>query len=123
MWTRQTRESKEEQDAVAGQQREPRAEVGDQVATAIQRMTDILACLVQQQGQTPINQPNGPEIGEDRALKHFQKFARPKFLEGPDLETAEHWLEAMVNIFTTLDYMEERQVAFSVFQFEGPART
>ena len=70
-----------------------------------------------------MNQSRNPENGEDRVLEHFQKFVPPKFLRGPDPETAEHWLEVMVNIFTVLNYMEEIQVAVAVFQFEGPART
>ena len=42
---RQVQESKEERDATAEQQLEPRVEGGDQVATAIQQMTNILARL------------------------------------------------------------------------------
>ncbi|XP_027178199.1 uncharacterized protein LOC113777365 [Coffea eugenioides] len=64
------------------------AKAGDQVATTIQQMANILAQL---------------------------------FLGGPDPETDEHWLEAMVDIFMALNYTEERQVAFAVFQFERPA--
>ena len=45
---RQQQELREEREAATEQNREPRAEVGDQVATAIQRMTNILACLVEQ---------------------------------------------------------------------------
>ncbi|XP_027077155.1 uncharacterized protein [Coffea arabica] len=97
------------------------AKAGDQVATTIQQMTNILAQLVEQQGQTPVNQLRNPENVEDRALERFQKFVPPKFLGGPDPETDEHWLEAMVDIFMALNYTEERQVAFAVFQFERPA--
>ncbi|XP_027071790.1 uncharacterized protein [Coffea arabica] len=85
-------------------------------------MTNILARLVEQQGQTPVNQPRDPEIGEDRTLKRFQKFSPPKFLGGPDSELVVRWLEIMINIFAALNYMEDRQVNFSIFQFEGPTR-
>ncbi|XP_071912307.1 uncharacterized protein [Coffea arabica] len=61
-------------------------------------------------------------MGQDRALERFQKFSPPKFLGGPDPEGAEKWLEGMINIFTALNYKEERQVQFAAFQFEGPAR-
>ena len=71
-------------------------------------MTNILARLVEQQGQTPVNQPRNPEIGEDRALERFQKFVPPKFLGGPDPETAKQWLEAMIKIFAALNYTEQR---------------
>ncbi|XP_027150353.1 uncharacterized protein LOC113750591 [Coffea eugenioides] len=104
------------------QQPEPRADRGDQVVTAIQQMTNILARLVEQQGQAPVNQPRDPEIGEDRALERFQKFSPPKFLEGPNPEVAERWLETMINIFAALNYTEERQVNFAIFQFEGSTR-
>ena len=43
----QVQEPKEEGGAVAEQQREPMVKVGNQVATAIQKMTDILARLVE----------------------------------------------------------------------------
>ena len=68
-----------------------------------------------------MNQPRNPEIGEDRALEQFQKFVPPKFLGGPDPEIAEQWLEAIINISAALNYTEQRQVNFAVFQFEGPA--
>ncbi|XP_071923168.1 uncharacterized protein [Coffea arabica] len=85
-------------------------------------MTNILAGLVKQQGQAPVNQHRDPEIGEDKALERFQKLSPPKFVRGPDPEVAERWLETMINIFAALNYTEERQVNFAVFQFEGPAR-
>ena len=61
------------------------------MATDINRMTDLLARLVDQQGQIPGNQPKDLEVGEDRALERLQKFAPPKFLGGLDLEVAENW--------------------------------
>ena len=60
-------------------------------------MTDILARLLEQQGQAPVNQPRDPDIGEDRALERFQKFSPPKFLGGPDPEIADHWLEMLIH--------------------------
>ncbi|XP_071921774.1 uncharacterized protein [Coffea arabica] len=76
----------------------------------------------EQQGQTPVNQSRDPEIGEDRVQERFQKFSPPKFLGGPDSEAVEWWLETIINIFATLNYTEERQVNFTVFQLEGPVR-
>ena len=77
------------------------------MAMAIQRMTDILTRLVEQQGQGqgPVNQPRDPEIGEDKTLERFQKFFPPKFLGEPNPEIAEHWLEAMINTSVALNYM------------------
>ena len=60
--SRQVQEPREEKGAAAEQQHEPRAEVGERVAMAIQQMTDILASLVEQRGQAPVNQPRDPEI-------------------------------------------------------------
>ena len=71
-------------------------------------MTNIFARLVEKQGQSPVNQPREPEIGEDRALKRFQKFSPLKFLRGSDLEIVERWMEAMINIFAALKNTEER---------------
>nr|XP_027124232.1 uncharacterized protein LOC113740917 [Coffea arabica] len=119
---RQVQEPRETRVAVAEQQQEPRAESGDQVPTAIQQMANTLVQLVEQQGRALVNQPRNPEIGDDRALERFQKFFPPKFFEGSDPEVAENWLEAMINIFVALHYMKEKQVAFAVFQFEGPVR-
>ncbi|XP_071924856.1 uncharacterized protein [Coffea arabica] len=106
---RQVQDQGEEQSSVANQNQEPRGDGGDQVATAINRMTDLLARLVDQQGQVPGNQQRDPEVGEDRALERFQKFAPPKFLGGPEPEVAENWFERMEDIFAALHYSEERQ--------------
>ena len=71
-------------------------------------------------------QPEGPRQGnhdaEDRALERFQRFNPPRFLGEPNPDIAEGWLNRMMDIFAALGYAEERQVAFAVFQFEGPAR-
>ncbi|XP_027157100.1 uncharacterized protein LOC113758443 [Coffea eugenioides] len=47
-------EPREEREAAVEQQPEPQNAGGDQVATAIQQMTNILARLVEQQGQGPV---------------------------------------------------------------------
>ncbi|XP_071925279.1 uncharacterized protein [Coffea arabica] len=41
---------------------------------------------------------------------------------GPNPDLAEGWLDRMLDIFAALGYSEERQISFSVFQFEGTAR-
>nr|XP_027088650.1 uncharacterized protein LOC113710000 [Coffea arabica] len=82
-------------------------------------MTDILERLAEHQGPGPVNQPGAQERGENRALERFLKFAPPKFLGGSDPEIEENWLERVTNVFTALDYTEERRVNFTVFQFEG----
>ncbi|XP_027066637.2 uncharacterized protein [Coffea arabica] len=87
-------------------------------------MTDLLAHVVQHQGQHPVQQPGNPGNpveSEDRALERFQKFSPPKFLGGPDPDMAERWLEKMIDIFAALHYSEERQVTFAIFQLEGAA--
>mgnify|MGYP004716295223 CR=1 FL=1 len=83
-------------------------------------MTNSLTRLVEQQGQTLVNQFRDSEMGQDKALERFQKFFSPKFLGGPNPEATERWLETMINIFAALNYTEDRQVHFTVFQFEGP---
>nr|XP_027090300.1 uncharacterized protein LOC113711335 [Coffea arabica] len=100
----------------------------NQVATAIQRMADLLARMVDQQGQghgnnarNPGNNP-GNHKGVDRALERFQKFAPPKFIGGLSPDLVEGWMDRMMDIFAALGYSEERQVSFVVFQFERPAR-
>ena len=66
---------------------EPRIDPNAQVAAAIQRMTNLLAHVVEHQGQNPNprlgNHGNNVE-GEDRALERFQKFSPPNFFGGPD---------------------------------------
>ena len=89
------------------------------MATAIQQMSNILARSVEQQGQTPVNQFRDPETGKNMALELFQKFSPSKFLGGPDPKVVERWLEIMINNFAALNYIEEREVNFAVFQFEG----
>ncbi|XP_027151777.1 uncharacterized protein LOC113766514 [Coffea eugenioides] len=100
----------------------------DQVATAIQRMADLLERMVDQQGQdhgnttgNPGNNPGNHE-GEDRDLERFQKFAPPKFISGPNPDLAESWMDRMLDIFAALRYSDERQISFAVFHFEGAAR-
>ncbi|XP_071933189.1 uncharacterized protein [Coffea arabica] len=82
-------------------------------------MTDILERLVERHGPGPLNQPGGQDKGEDRALERLLKFNPPKFTGKPDPEVAENWLERMTNIFSALDYTEDRRVNFVAFQFEG----
>ena len=93
---RQSQEPRNKREIVAEQDRRPRIEAGDQVATAIQQMTTILAGLGEQQSQTPVNQPRNSEIGEKRSLARFQKFFIIKFFGGADPEVAENWLAARV---------------------------
>nr|XP_027124227.1 uncharacterized protein LOC113740914 [Coffea arabica] len=108
---------------------EPQIDPNIQVAAAIQRMTDLLAQVVQHQGPNPnppVGNPGNPGHhveSEDRALERFQKFSPPKFLGGPDSDVAEQWLEKMIDIFAALRYSDERQVTFAVFQLEGAARS
>nr|XP_027088653.1 uncharacterized protein LOC113710002 [Coffea arabica] len=89
-------------------------------------MTNLLAQVVQQQGQNPNPNPKNPGNhveSKNRALERFQKFVPLKFLGGPDPDVAERWLEKMVDIFAALHYTEERQVTFAVFQLEEVARS
>ncbi|XP_027152140.1 uncharacterized protein LOC113752211 [Coffea eugenioides] len=116
--SRQVQDQGEEQGSVANQNQGPLGDGGDQVATTINRMTDLLARLVDQLGQVPGNQQRDPEVGEDRALERFQKFSPLKFLRGPEPEVAENWFERIEDIFAALHYTEERQVTFAVFQLE-----
>ncbi|XP_027169537.1 uncharacterized protein LOC113769273 [Coffea eugenioides] len=86
-------------------------------------MTDLLKRIVDRQDQEPVIQPGGFEGGVDRCLERFQKFFPPKFLGGPDPEIVKSWLERLIDIFAALNYTEERQVTFAVFQFERAARS
>ncbi|XP_027171652.1 uncharacterized protein LOC113771246 [Coffea eugenioides] len=91
-------------------------------------MADLLKQMVAQQGQSQGNNSENPgssrgnHEGVDRALERFQKCAPPKFIGGPNPDVAEGWLERLLDIFAALGYTEERQVSYSTFQFEGPAR-
>ncbi|XP_027150279.1 uncharacterized protein LOC113750512 [Coffea eugenioides] len=86
-------------------------------------MTDILERLANQLGHGTVNQTVNLEGREDRALDRFQRFSSPKFSGGSDPKMAEGWLERIADIFAALNYTEERQVAFAVFQFEGATRS
>ena len=52
---RQVQDQEEEQGSVANQNQGPGGKEGDQIATAINHMTDLLARLVDQQGQMTNN--------------------------------------------------------------------
>ncbi|XP_027156918.1 uncharacterized protein LOC113758087 [Coffea eugenioides] len=84
-------------------------------------MADLLERMVNQQGQGQVLHPGNHE-GEGYALERFQKFLPPKFLGGPSPDIAESWLDRMLDIFPALGYPEERQIAFTIFQFEEAAR-
>ena len=85
------------------------------MATALNRITNILERLTECQCPEPINQLRNQERGEDRALERFLKFAPPKFQGRSDPEVAENWFERMVEIFAILDYVEKMQVNFAIF--------
>ncbi|XP_027169479.1 uncharacterized protein LOC113769212 [Coffea eugenioides] len=72
-------------------------------------MTDILEQLAERQSAGPLNQLGAQDRGEDRALERFLKFNPSKFTGEPNLEVAENWLERMTNIFSALDYIENRE--------------
>ncbi|XP_027174558.1 uncharacterized protein LOC113774193 [Coffea eugenioides] len=85
-------------------------------------MTDLLAHVVEHQGQNLVNQPENPGNhgeGENRALERFQKFSPPKFLGGPDPDLTERWLEKMIDIFAALHYTEEKQETQTVTEYES----
>ena len=61
----------------------PRVDPNALVADAIQRMTNLLAHVVEQLGQNPNPQPKNPGNhieGEEGAHERFQKCSPPKFL-------------------------------------------
>ncbi|XP_071933110.1 uncharacterized protein [Coffea arabica] len=115
----------------AGGDREPEVDqdqgqegvAGDRVATAIDRITEVLKRLTERQTTEPVHQPGGPVDSDDRALERFLKFGPPKFYGGPEPEVAEGWWERITEIFAALNYTEERKVTFATFQFEGAARS
>ena len=106
----------------AGGDREPEVNQ-DQVATAINRITDVLERLTEHQVSGQVHHQGGPADPEDRALERFLKFGPPKLYGGPEPEVAKGWWERISDIFATLNYAEERQVTFAAFQFEGAARS
>ncbi|XP_071909683.1 uncharacterized protein [Coffea arabica] len=119
------------QHSEAGGDREPEVDqdqgqegvAGDRVATAIDRITEVLERLTDRQTTEPVHQPGGPVDSDDRALERFLKFGPPKFYGGPEPEVAEGWWERITEIFAALNYTEERKVTFATFQFEGAARS
>ncbi|XP_027156186.1 uncharacterized protein LOC113756912, partial [Coffea eugenioides] len=96
---------------------------GDPVATAINRITNVLERMTEHPAPGAVHHQGGPIDTEDRALEIFLKFGPPKFYGGPEPEVAEGWWERISDIFAALNYTEERQVTFTAFQFEGAARS
>ncbi|XP_027155394.1 uncharacterized protein LOC113755660 [Coffea eugenioides] len=88
-------------------------------------MTDLLAHVVEHQGQNPNPQPKNPGNpgsfveSEDSAIERFQKFSPPNFNGGPDPDVTERWLEKMVGIFAALHYTEGRQKDLAVAQINA----
>ncbi|XP_071912388.1 uncharacterized protein [Coffea arabica] len=106
------------------QNRGPEGGGGDQMVTAINRITEVLEHLADRQGPgLAQQQPGGQVDTEDRALERFLKFGLPKFQGEPEPEIVEGWWERISDIFATLDYTEGRKVTFASFQFEGVARS
>nr|XP_027095989.1 uncharacterized protein LOC113715884 [Coffea arabica] len=96
---------------------------GDPVATAINRITDVLERMTEHQALGAVHHQGGPTDTEDRALERFLKFGPPKFYGEPEPEVAEGWWERISDIFAALNYAEKRQMTFAAFQFEGAARS
>ena len=71
----------------------------NQMATAINRITDVLERLTEHQACGPVHRQGGPAETEDRALERFLKFGPPKFYGGPEPEVAEGWRERIPDIF------------------------
>ena len=98
------------------------ADPNAQVATTIQRMIDLVAQIVDRQGQNPVIQSEntGNHVErKDRVLEWFQKFSLPKFLGGPNPDVAKRSLEKMIDIFAALHYTEDRQGDFRCFSIRG----
>lgn len=87
------RESTAEQNQGAG------VNIVEQMATAMNRMTEILDHMAGQQGPGPEQHLGNLGVGEDRALERFQRFNPPKFYGGSDPEVAEGWMEMISDIF------------------------
>ncbi|XP_071902449.1 uncharacterized protein [Coffea arabica] len=82
---------------------------GEPVATAINRITNVLERMTEHQTLGAVHHQGGPIDTEDRALERFLKFGPPKFYGGPEPEVAEGWWERISDIFAALNYTEERQ--------------
>nr|XP_027075952.1 uncharacterized protein LOC113699803 [Coffea arabica] len=121
--TRQHPETNYEREPEVNQDPRQEGVAGNSVATAINRITDVLERLTENQVPGQARHQGGPADSEDRALERFLKFGPPKFYGGPEPEIAEGWWERISDIFAALNYAEERQVTFAAFQFEGAARS
>nr|XP_027101403.1 uncharacterized protein LOC113721940 [Coffea arabica] len=87
----------------------------NQMATAINRITDILERLAERQEPVPVNQPGGQDRGEDRTLERFLKFNPPKFIGEPDPE----FLPPLVQEKREDEFIKVKQGASSVAEYEG----
>ncbi|XP_027171902.1 uncharacterized protein LOC113771525 [Coffea eugenioides] len=121
--TRQHPEAGGDWEPEINQDQEQEGMAGNQVATAINRITDVLERLTEHQCPRQVHHQGGPVDSEDRALERFLKFGPPKFYGGPEPEVAEGWWERISDIFAALNYAEERQVTFAAFEFERDARS
>ena len=68
---RQSHNMEGDRESGADQNLGSRGEVGEQVATAINQMTDILEHLANEPGLGTVNQTVNPEGGEDRVVERF----------------------------------------------------
>ncbi|XP_027086577.1 uncharacterized protein [Coffea arabica] len=101
--TRQHPEVGGDRELEVNQDRGQEGVAGDPVATAINRITDVLERMTEHQALGP--------------------FGPPKFYGGPEPKVAEGWWERISDIFAALNYAEERQVTFAAFQFERAAHS
>ncbi|KMQ77019.1 hypothetical protein BPMI_03628 [Candidatus Burkholderia pumila] len=62
-------------------------------------------------------------ITDDKALERFLKFHPTRFGGKGDEQEAEKWLEAINDIYGTLQYTDAQQVRFAAFQLEGLAKS
>ena len=71
----------------------------DTMEETLHKVTDILMVITTSHRFGPRVEQGEPEIGKDMALERFLRFSPPKFNGDVNPDTAEKWLENMVNIF------------------------
>jgi hypothetical protein len=91
----------------------------DPVAQALNRMAKVLLPIT----GTTHRDEHRLETEGDQALKKYLEFCPPQFYGKPNSEQeTEAWIDQMEDIFTALNYADQKKVQFATFIQQGPAR-
>lgn len=93
------------------------------MAQVFERMVEAMEAMANNNNNPNPNPNLNPVVENDFALAKFLKFQPPEFYGKAEQEQeAELWIEKMEDIYSALQYADERKVNFAAFRLRGLAK-